>query len=243
VSESADIKLSEKSTVKVDGDGESQTASVEFQQNSNFSWGGATTNKSTSSTGTGIAVNTSSGATEQGYPFYPTFYMATDGMLKVAHAVDPLGGSDAQTSFWAGIYGAKPDPALNLPYRFTRTYSPTNELNGWEPNTAISAKQIRGFFLTYPDQNTITQDYAMLGETPIRPGKFQTEYTGGDQFRILARVYNYSTAQSFANLKVRFQVVEVNPATYLEIDPTTGQESNAPLDPSKRTTIGDATLT
>jgi len=63
---------------------------------------------------TRAAINAS-----QSYEFFPTVYTTLDGTIKVAHAVDPL-ASKSGKPFWAGIYGGKPDPALNLPLRFVQ---------------------------------------------------------------------------------------------------------------------------
>jgi hypothetical protein len=71
----------------------------------------------------------------QAYAIYPTVYTTLDGTNKVAYAVDPL-RSAAGRSFWASLYGALPDLALNLPLRFVLS------AGQWVVNELSSRKQM-----------------------------------------------------------------------------------------------------
>ena len=150
--------------------------------NSN-SWSGMRTSESSTTSDTGITLNRSSGDSTQGYAFYPVFYTAQDGTIKVTHAAGVLESSTGR-SFWAGLYGGKSDPALNLPSRFTPVYGPSNVLIGWAPNYLSSRKKLRGFFLRNSTLNPVSDTYDLLSSTPL----------AGDKVRVEANVYNYSTA-------------------------------------------------
>jgi hypothetical protein len=207
-------KLAESTDVKVGismqlGGKDSTNITTSASDERNFSeggsWGGLTTTDTSNTNKTGITVGRISIPSDDAYAFYPVFYSAKDGTIKVAHAADPL-GSAAGKSFWAGLYGAKADPALNLPLRFTRlnTIAVT-----WIPNTDISRKLMRGLLLLSQNLNPITGEYDILGKTPVT----------GDKVRLSAQVYNYSTAVAFGNCEVKFSAVKYNPANNTESGP------------------------
>ena len=181
------------------------SGSIELNFSDGGSWGGLTTTDSVTTNKTGITVGRTSIPADDAYAFYPVFYSAKDGTIKVAHAADPL-GSAAGKSFWAGLYGIKADPALNLPLRFTRlnTIAVT-----WIPNTDISRKQMRGFFVLSENLNPITGQYDILGQTPVT----------GDKVRLSAQVYNYSTGVPFRDCQVKFSAVKYNPVNNTESGP------------------------
>ena len=181
------------------------SASLELNYSEGGSWAALTTTDSTTTNKTGITVGRTSIPSDDGYAFYPVFYSTTDGTIKVAHAADPL-GSGAGRSFWAGLYGIKADPALNLPLRFTR--SNTIAVT-WIPNTDISRKQMRGFFLLTEKFNSATGQYDILGQTPVT----------GDKVRLSAQVYNYSIGVAFTNCEVKFSAVKYNPVNNTESGP------------------------
>jgi hypothetical protein len=193
----ADVDVSNKVSADFLGDEGGASIDVSVAFNTAMSWGSVTTSDQTTNTSTGITLNKRAGSAAQGYVFYPVFYITEDGTLKAAHAVNVLGDSIGQ-SFWAGVYGAKSDPAVNLPVRFVPVYGGSNNnLIGWQPNQLSSRKQIRGFFLTNTTPNTVTNQYDPLAYAPI----------AGDLVRVDARVYNYSTGQPFTNLSVQFQAI------------------------------------
>ncbi len=211
LSESADVQVSYSADADFFGDGGDFSASVETTFNNSNSWGGLATSNSTTNETTGITLNKTSGNAAQGYLFYPVFYVATDGTVKATHAVDVLGDATGQ-QFWASLYGAKPDPALNLPNRFNTNYETCEtRCPDWVPNTLLSRKQLRGFFITASEPNTVTNQYEPLTYIPL----------AGDTVRTVVRVYNYSTGQSFNNLQVQFRAVPYNPQTGQETQPGT----------------------
>ena len=164
---------------------------------------------------TGITLNRSSGDSTQAYAFYPTFYTAEDGTIKVTHAADVL-GSNIGRSFWAGLYGRKSDPALNLPSRFTPAYRGTS-LIGWQANYLSSRKKLRGFSLRKAEPNPATNAYDLLGTTPL----------AGSTVRVEANVHNYSTAVGANDLKVRFDVINYDSHSDAEIKFTSCPAGNS----------------
>jgi hypothetical protein len=182
-----------------------KSGSIEVNFSTGGSWGKLTTTDSTTTNKTGITVGRTSIASKEAYAFYPVFYSAQDGTIKVAHAADPL-GSDAGKSFWAGLYGKKADPALNLPLRFTRMNTTAVT---WIPNMDISRKHMRGFVLLSPNVNPVTGQFDILAQTPV----------AGDKVRLSAQVYNYSTGVAFNDCEVKFSAVKYNPVNNTENGP------------------------
>lgn len=179
-----------------------KSGSVEVNFSAGGSWGNLKTTDNSTTHKTGITVGRTSIAAKDAYAFYPVFYSTKDGTIKVAHAADPL-GSSAGKSFWAGVYGTKADPALNLPLRFTR------EGTTWIANRDISRKHMRGFFLLTEKANPITGQFDILGQTPV----------AGDKVRLSAQVHNYSTGVAFQNCEVKFLAVKYNRVNNTEIGP------------------------
>jgi hypothetical protein len=181
------------------------SASLELNYSEGGSWADLTTTDSTFTKNTLITVARTSIPADDSYAFYPIFYSTRDGTIKVAHAADPL-GTPSGRGFWAGLYGIKADPALNLPLRFTRagTVAVT-----WLPNTESSRKQMRGFFLLTEKLNPDTGQFDFLGQTPV----------AGDKVRLSAQVYNYSTAVAFSDCEVKFSAVKFNPSDQTESGP------------------------
>ncbi len=232
LSESVDVKVTVGAKARALLASGSIEGTVEVEQHGKFSWGKAVTSESSSTNATGITLRTSQGNANQGYPFFPAFYGTQDGTIKAAHAVDVLGGSTQQRQFWSGLYGGKPDPALNLPGRFEPLGLDQNQRQQWAPNPYLNRKAMRGFFLRHPDLNQTTGEYGYLAEAPLL----------GDRVRLETRVYNYSTGKAAEGLVARFQMVQLDESTYAEIDPRTGQPLDDPylqLHPSLRTTIGE----
>ena len=196
LAESVDVKVGVKAKVSVGVFTGKAHASVDAELHNSNSWSGMRTSESETTSDTGITLSRSSGDSTQGYAFYPVFYTAQDGTIKVTHAAGVLESSTGR-SFWAGLYGGKSDPALNLPSRFTPVYGPTNVLIGWAPNYLSSRKKLRGFFLRNSTLNPVSDTYDLLSSTPL----------AGDKVRVEANVYNYSTAVEINNLKVRFDVI------------------------------------
>ena len=203
---STDVKVGYSAKASIFGATLETKGGYEHNFNSNDSWGNAQTSDTTTTSDTGIKIARSEIDASQAYEFFPTVYTTLDGTIKVAHAVDPL-GSAAGKPFWAGLYGGKPDPALNLPLRFVR------ELKGlyltWVPNALISRKQMRGFFVMSANPNPVSGEYDILALAPV----------DGDKVRLSAQVYNYSTAKSFTDCLVQFYKIKLDPDTDREIGP------------------------
>ncbi len=229
LTESLDIKLSFQTKVDDYFDAGTSRGSVDAEFHNSNSWGKSRTSDSTTTSDTGITLSRSSGDSGQAYAFFPVFYTTQDGTIKVTHAVDALGSSSGR-NFWAGLYGKKADPALNLPQRFSPAYGPTNALTGWEPNASLTRKHMRGFFLRRPDLNPVTNDYNYLASAPL----------AGDKVRVEARVYNYSTAIAASNVKARFQVIGYDSNTDSETPMTACPGGVTPQ--KGRCTIGETTI-
>ena len=165
--------------------------SYALNTNSSNSWGNTTTSDATSTSETAITIARDAINSTQAYAIYPTFYTTLDGTIKVSYAADPLNDASGK-SFWAGLYGALPDPALNLPLRFV--------LNGgqWAVNEMPTRKQMRGFFVLSETPDPVTAEYDILGQAPI----------DGQRVRLSAQVYNYSTAKAFTDCSVEFYAVK-----------------------------------
>jgi hypothetical protein len=230
LAESLDVKVAFEAEGKALFANVGARTSLNVNLNNSNSWSGLKTNDNTVDTQTGLTLSLASGDSSQAYAIYPVFYTTQDGTIKVTHAADAL-GSAAGRSFWAALYGRWPDPALNLPLRFSPVFGPSNVLIGWKPNLESSRKQVRGFFVESPDPDPVTKTYGLLAFSPI----------AGDKVRLEARVYNYSTAVAASNLPVRFQVVAYNAASDQETP-----VAACPTDPSwragARCTIGQTTI-
>ncbi len=179
------------------------SGTLDIAAHESWSWSDSSTMETTTSELTSIKLSIPTGNSSESYHFYPVFYVATDGTMKVTFAVDPM--TDNSESFWKGLYGGQPDPALNLPNRFNATTEALKTV--WYPNTGDNRKLIRGFFVRQWEADEVTGEY--------------TEYAGppnaGDVVRLECRVYNYSTGQSVTNLKVRFEYIEIDQASGHEI--------------------------
>ncbi len=118
------------------------------------------------------------------------------------------------------VYGKKPDPALNLPNRFSPLYSSQNVLNGWQAEIDPIRKKMRGFFLRKAELNPVMNDYDYLAQTPASDGS-STGISAGDKIRVEARVYNYSTGQTTGTIPVRFQAIRYDDRIGEEVPFTT----------------------
>jgi hypothetical protein len=193
LAESADLKVAGSVSVSDFGTNGSFRASAEFEFHNSNSWGNVTTSSNTTNQTTDLTLNQQpAGNANQAYDYYPTIYMTTDGTVKVAHAVDnPANAQGSRAVFWSNFYGRGPDPALNLPGRFSTNGTDANGNQPWYPTTDLSRKLMRGFFLRKPDPNPVTGDYDYLATTPLL----------GDRVRIDARVYSQRGSGQVARTK------------------------------------------
>ncbi len=214
-------------------------AAAAFDISNSNSWENATTNDSTTTTQTSVKLSKLASSPSQAYIFNPLVYMTQDGTFKMSFAVPNPASSDNNTSgasFWASRYGAKPDPALNLPFRFSHVPDNSGSPDGWQPNTLSSSRRkMRGLFFRNATLNPVTNDYDYLRNAAIN----------GDQVRIEARVYNESTAKDANNITVKFQKIAYDSQSDNEI---CDSPINAGLDggricpASARTDIGQTVI-
>jgi hypothetical protein len=201
LSASLDVGVSGKVSANVLGVGGSSEWSVNASLTADKSWANLATTDNSSSSSTGITLNKPfNGDSTTYYPFAPLVYITEDGTFKVTHTVGELNGVD---SWWLDTFGRKPDPALNLPRRFIQDSGGT-----WKANNRDSRKRMRGFFVCQPS------------DSPSAPcEELSQQPTEGDVVRLLARVYNYSTAQTVQDLNVRFDAIAYDAANDTEVGP------------------------
>lgn len=239
LAESADFSLSVKATADDFVEGASVTVAGSVSFNNSNSWGKVETSNQTTNQSTGITLNKYAGIDEQGYTYAPVIYITQDGALKAAHAVDVLGYDDG-SEFWRDVYGAYPDPAVNLPARFSR-FTAENGTTQWKPNPYSSRKQMRGLFFLSDTLNPVTGAYDPLAYTPESGDSPQAG--SGQKVRIEARVYNYSVGQQLQNLPVAFQVIPYDDKSDTE-DPfkTTTCPNGQAVTAQGRCPIGQTTI-
>ena len=179
-----DVSASYAAGAREAGVGVVTSGSFDLDVHGGANWGQLTTSDDSTSTSTGITVNSPQGDSEHGYPYYPIFYDTDAGALKVAFGVGDLTASSTGGGFWTDIYGQQPDPALNLPNRFVATYF-NNAVNGWEADKTINRKRMKGLVIrsSKPDSQGY---YPLLGHNPH----------DGDEVMFEVRVYNYSISST-----------------------------------------------
>jgi len=182
----------------------------------NGSWSDTTSQDSTSSTERKLYLTSPANVdSKYAYYYYPVLYVTKDGVFKLTYAVNPLGSTTGQ-GWWKSMYGdtspygAKPDPALNLPNRFEATFSTNGIQNGWIPNTHYYRDYIRGFWIKEATKDPDVNDYLVLSHAPI----------AGEKVRLEVRVLNYSLASTYnatvASLPVFFYATFTDPVTRAE---------------------------
>ncbi len=195
--ESLDVQIGYKTEAKFLGSKTTTETKVDINVNNSNSWADVDTESASTNNSTGFQLTKPPGNANQSYGFLPVFYLAQDGTTKVTHAADVLATG---ATFWPQTYGKLPDPALNLPRRFS-----SNSLDVLVVNESDDARRIRGFFVRY---NELSADvFPLVGGT----------VTEGEVTRIEVEVYNYSTGQGFAGMDVAFSAVKYNPITNSEI--------------------------
>jgi len=136
-------------------------------------------------------------AGERGYRFHPAWFFTADGGLKLTHAVALEGMGVIPETFWQTHYSA-PDPALNLPFRFSLDVS-TTVPDTFLLNTDVTRSSVKGMF--FRDGRGINpRNPAERRGTDL---SFAPE--AGDPVQVEVRVYNLSVGTPVENLKVRFE--------------------------------------
>lgn len=195
--ESNDFSISFKTTAQFAGTKEKFNGGAGFNLNNNNSWSDVDTANNATNSSTGFKLSKPAIDFNQSYNFAPVFYIAQDGTTKVTHAVDV---ESSVGSFWRDIYGQKPDPALNLPRRFSVVGSKLTV------NERADAKKIRGFFLHRAELSP-TGDYPLLAGAA----------NDGERVRVEVRVYNYAIAKGFSNMGIAFEAVQYDEASNREV--------------------------
>ncbi len=232
LSDSLDIRIAFKAEASFWGSGVEARADVQAETHRTESWGSAVTSDAETTATTKVVLNKIEGTHSYAYPFFPVLYTTLDGTLKMAFSVpNPADTSNhAGGETYATLYGGKPDPALNLPFRFDVVGS------DWQPSLAITRKKMRGLFLRKPDLNLVTNTYDFLADN----------VSDGDTVRIEPRIYNYSTGQPVNNVPVVFQVIPYDSKNNSEIcaKPIYRVRDNAGAvcPATARTTIGETTI-
>ena len=191
------------------------SVSTDTHYNTNFhdsnSWGRSTICAHTQTSSHGIKINVPvPRGTLHAYEFTPFVYVTTAGALKVKHYADP----DLTVNWWTQQYGLKPDPALNLPKKYTISGG------NFVPQTDLTQRaQMKGCFLRATAVNPVT------GLKDIHNAAIKH----GENVELVARIYNYSLVAS-GPFKVRFEYIEndgVNQYSYTGT-PVLISEANVP---------------
>ena len=174
-----------------------ESASVSFGLTEGTSLQTAFTEKVTNSKSRGLTINIPSQPNfVAGYAFQPCVYVDSSGIFKVTFATDPLGGENSD--WWRKQYGKKPDPALNLPFRFVLRKEGDEEY--WELQTDDSIRlQMRGFVVKKYEENPKTGKHDILG----------LAVKDGEKVLLCAKVYNFSLFQPTGQFKVSFYGVPI----------------------------------
>ena len=231
-------------TFKVGGTKISTSVDADLGGKQSLSQSTASDNTTTGSTS--VTLNVDSGDGSKTYAIYPVFYNSTAGVLKFVHYVSiPTAGSTGMCSaggkWWTDTYGGAPDPALNLPFRFSfSSYDASTDTTTWSLTTDLEREQLRSFFLTSATANpteTTSSDNPVYTPVSIHPAE-------GSTVRMAVRVYNFSLGQAAQNVTVQFSVMPYDSNTDNELacgTPATG-ETGRHCAPNVRTVLGTTTI-
>lgn len=218
---SKDIKVGASAKVHFGFKAEAGTT-YSFNTEESNSWSKDSITSVTNESSTGISLEVPMTVPAQtNYAYYDdtAVYISQDGTMKVAHGVN-VDESGEGVDWWKDGYGKKPDPALNLPTKFTGyviiTYA-GKEME-WRLTEDETRKQMRGFFIRNTEANQDTGVKEYLGNSLV----------DGDSVELVARIYNYSLYNQPTDL---FDIV----FSYVSIDSATG------LMDTERTNIGTVT--
>ena len=197
---SADLSVSISGKYNVGFAKGEASATVDLAINSTNSWSKLSTSTQTSKSASDFKLKMDQAAMgSQAYQAGTAYYYAQDGTEKVAHAVD-VTASEQGRNFWFSIYGGRPDPALNLPFRINMTKNQNTgamDIPTW--NDSASHQLIRGFEVVHPNDAPA----AVAGALFSNPAD-------GDKVQLQVPVRNYSLDTAITELTVRFSAVPVN---------------------------------
>lgn len=204
-SDSLDFSASYSAKADLGGTGVGYKVSGSVGVNGGVSWSNATTSKQQTTVSDDITLNIPPLSSGTDYLFYPVMRTTPDGTYKISYGVQFL--PNAQVGFWDQYYGHKPDPALNLPNRFTFS-NPTGSNAVWNAQTDDTRKTIRGFYMLDGNVNPITNQNDTLPQKAV---------SAGAPLKLQVNVYNYSTggitnqtATDANNLQVLIQYAPFN---------------------------------
>lgn len=130
-----------------------------------------------------------SGIASKAYHYETLVYVTGNGGIKVAHGTDFLRSTGGAT-WWKKMYGGRPDPALNLPWRIV-----FDAMQGtWTLAPEDTYFRLRGLKLTEAVPNEVTGEYA-----PLLGGVEE-----GTKVRVVVPVHNYSIDTAARNVVVAF---------------------------------------
>ena len=175
------------------------TSEFGVQNQDDFTWSQLTNNTATISREMQITLSTPKtyDATFS-YTYAPKLYTASNGALNFSFATD----TSTTFSGWTNTDPAQgyynPDPALNLPYKWTGSQ------DEWSAATDFTKNKMRGFFLGDPGDiiEPNTGLGRLLADLP----------TWGQKVQLQARVYNYSVGSNVSAFTVRFDIADVDDA-------------------------------
>ena len=137
----------------------------------------------------------------QSYGIKPLFFRKEGGPIQVSYSVDP-----DSLGVWWDRYAEAPDVALNLPERWERSSSSSDQRGGasysYIPNEELSRYRMKGFFVS---DKPMSDDSAIQG--------WGTDV--GVSIWLNARIHNYSM-MPVSNVKVQFQYQRYDCGTWSE---------------------------
>jgi hypothetical protein len=176
---STEKKLAVDSSVTVGGDILGADASVTVKGHYDKTWSSIETSETTNSKSLGITIAKGTFDPDYAYSVNPWIYEnKTMGMLQVGYTVD-LYGANTEI-WWKGNYydDNLPDPALNLPNRWS---SPDGD--NWTFNEgSYNFQMMKGLFVLDSSGDPFTYDTR----------KVRYIIKDGEQVTLKARIYNYS---------------------------------------------------
>lgn len=198
MSSSTDITVGAKAGGKIRGIGGSVSYEGTVSFHTKSSWSTATVSQREISESTGITlVQPGSGsAVNRAYQYQTLVYISDTGGLKVAHATD-VTKTEVGSRWWRKNYARQPDPALNLPLRFTYDESD----GSWHlTQDAEIYHSARGIAVLSEDKNPATGQYDYL--------------TGGVEegtnVRVQVHVHNYALEHTAERVTVAFAVQKLD---------------------------------
>ncbi|PKM44865.1 MAG: hypothetical protein CVV05_09990 [Gammaproteobacteria bacterium HGW-Gammaproteobacteria-1] len=195
---STDISIGFKASAKIELVNLSTDTEGAVSLNTKASWENSELSERSVKNSRGITLNQPEvdWITDKSYNYRTLVYITSNGGLKVAHAVDPLGTMSGR-GWWKRTYGGLPDPAVNLPNRLVYSW----DEGRWGLNTDDSYSQMRGIALTSATYDEETKSY------PYLSGGVEE----GTKVRVVANIYNLSVDTVAKGVKVKFAYQALDP--------------------------------